>query len=163
VFSIGVLHHTPSPSVATERLARLLKRGGGMSVWVYPRRYWGGPLRQPFNKLVNRWLRNMPTERRFAICRNWLYPLGRVQGKLAKRRWTKLLTVPLFLVSVPRHKDSEAMIATIFDYFGPPVISTHSYDELSSWLRNAGLIDIRRLPVPTACRGFRPQLPNNSP
>ena len=157
VFSIGVLHHTPSPSLGTKRLARLVKPGGAMSIWVYPRRYWGGPIREPFNKALNRWLRNMPTERKFAICRDWLYPLGRLQAKFAKRRWTKLLSAPLFLVSVPRHKNKEGMIATIFDYFGPPIISTHSYDELSSWLRNAGLIDIQRLPVPTACRGLQPK------
>lgn len=157
VFSIGVVYHTPSPSIAVRRLAELARPGGGISVWVYPHQYWGGPIRAPFNKAVNRWLRNMPAERKFAICQDWLYPLGRLQAKFAKRKWTKLLAAPLFLISVPRHKERETMIATIFDYFGPPIISTHSYDELSSWFREAGLIDIRELPVPTACCGFQPK------
>ena len=157
VFSIGVLHHTPSPSTGIRRLAELVRPGGGISVWVYPHQYWGGPVRAPFNKAVNRWLRNMPAERKFAICQDWLYPLGRLQAKFAKRKWTKLLAAPLFLISVPRHKERETMIATIFDYFGPPIISTHSYHELSLWFREAGLVDIRELPVPTACRGFQPK------
>lgn len=125
-------------------------------MWVYPPAYWGGPVRAPFNKAVNQWLRNKPTEEKFAIVRDRLYPLGRLQAKLARRKWTKLLGAPIFLVSVPRSEDREGMIATIFDYFGPPIISTHTYDEVCEWLRATGMTDIQQLPIPTACRARKP-------
>jgi uncharacterized protein YbaR (Trm112 family)/SAM-dependent methyltransferase len=155
VFTVGVIHHTPSPDGATKALADLLKAGGGMAVWVYPPAYWGGPIRAPFNQAVNRWLRNKPPEKKFAIVRDRLYPLGRLQAQLARRKWTKLLASPLFLVSVPRSEDQDGMIGMIFDYFGPPIISTHTYEEVTHWLRAAGMTNIQRLPIPTACRATK--------
>ena len=67
-----------------------------------------------------------------------------------RKRWTKLLAAPLFLVSVPRHVGREVMIATIHDYYGPPIISTHSYDEVRAWLEELGFARLTRVPVPTA-------------
>ncbi len=37
IYSLGVLDHTPSPRAAFLALARLLKPGGRIVVWVYPR------------------------------------------------------------------------------------------------------------------------------
>ena len=42
------------------------------------------------------------------------------------------------------------MIATIYDYYGPPIISTHTYEEVESWLSEIGFAEMRRVPVPTA-------------
>jgi uncharacterized protein YbaR (Trm112 family)/2-polyprenyl-3-methyl-5-hydroxy-6-metoxy-1,4-benzoquinol methylase len=148
VFSIGVLHHTPDPRRGCLQLAKLLVADGAMSIWVYPPEYWGGRLRGIVGKLVNKRLSRLPPERSFDISARWLYPIGQVQMALARRRWTKLLTAPLFILSVPRHPQKEVMIATIHDYFGPPIISTHTYNEVQGWLHEAGFEDLRRLPVP---------------
>ena len=38
VFSIGVLHHTPNTARAVASVARLVKPGGTLAVWLYSRR-----------------------------------------------------------------------------------------------------------------------------
>jgi SAM-dependent methyltransferase/uncharacterized protein YbaR (Trm112 family) len=155
VFSIGVLHHTPDPRRGCLELGALLGRDGALAVWVYPPEYWGGPLRAPIGRAVHRWLSRLPGERSLEVCARWIYPIGRLQMALARRRWTKLLAAPLFLLSVPRHPKREVMIATIHDYFGPAIISTHPPAELEGWLAEAGFQRVHRLPVASSCLALR--------
>lgn len=155
VFSIGVLHHTPDPGGACLALSRLVRKGGRQSVWVYPPEYWGGSLREPLGKLTHAVLSRVSPRAAFRIIKSVLYPLGRLQGVLARRRWTKLLGAPLFLLSVPRHPRREIMLTTIYDYFCPPIISTHTADEVVSWFRSAGFSEIEEVAVPTAVSGVR--------
>jgi uncharacterized protein YbaR (Trm112 family)/SAM-dependent methyltransferase len=150
IFSIGVLHHTPDPQKGCFELVKLVKDKGAISIWVYPPEYWGGPLRKPISKQIHSYLSKLSPDKALNICANWLYPIGRIQMKLASRRWSKLLTAPLFLLNIPRHPQKEEMIATIYDYYCPLYISTHTYEELLGWLKAAGCKSLRRLPVPTA-------------
>lgn len=150
VFTIGVLHHTPDPRLGCVSLGELVAPGGAMSVWVYPPEYWGDPLRRYVNRRLHARLSRLPPQDALDICARWLYPLGRIQTVLASRRWTKVLGAPLFVLTVPRHPRREVMISTIYDRFCPPIISTHNYEEVAEWLRDAGFNRLRRLPVPTA-------------
>ncbi|MBS3940436.1 MAG: class I SAM-dependent methyltransferase [Actinobacteria bacterium] len=155
VFSIGVLHHTPDPRGGVHALSRLLKPGGTLAVAVYPPAYWPPGIRGVVARAIHRRVSRMSPEASLRLCRRYLYPLGRLQMRLARRRWTKLLGAPLFLVNVPRHDPPEVMLGTIHDYYGPPIITTHTFEELEGWLAEAGL-DVERLPVPTSARGKRP-------
>lgn len=159
-FSLGVLHHTPDPRRGCLELARLLGPGGVLSVWVYPPEYWCGAIRGPVNRAMHALVARMSRERALSFCNRVLYPIGRLQGVLAVRRSTKYLAAPLFLLSIPRHPLREVMIATIYDYFGPAIISTHKAAEVEQWMREAGLERVRRLPVPSSCRGERPASSN---
>jgi len=150
VFSVGVLHHTPDPRRGCHELAKLLTPEGALSVWVYPPEYWNGRLRGAVGRSVHAKLSTMSPERSMAVCARWLYPLGRVQMALADTKWGKVVGAPIFLLSVPRHPQREVMIATIHDYYGPPIISTHTYDEVRSWLEEIGFQNLRQVPVPTA-------------
>ncbi len=151
VFSLGVLHHTPDPKLGCLRLAELVKPTGAMSIWVYPPEYWGRPIQRTVGRCVNRVLRRLPPRAALSICERWLYPLGRLQMALSHRRWSRLLAAPVFLLGVPRHPEREVMIATIYDHFGPALITTHTYDEVEGWLREAGFTRLRQIAVPTAC------------
>jgi SAM-dependent methyltransferase/uncharacterized protein YbaR (Trm112 family) len=155
VFSLGVLHHTPDPATGVTRLAALLAEGGGLSVWVYPPEYWGGTLRGAIGRRVHAYISKQSPSRSLELCRTRLLPLGRAQMRLASRRWTKLAGAPLFLVAVPRHPDPTVMLGTIHDYFGAPIISTHTDEELRGWFDAAGLTGVRSLPVPTSAFGTR--------
>lgn len=150
VFTLGVLHHTPDPSGGVVRLADLVAAEGSLTIWVYPPTYWGRGPQRVVNKFVHRRLSKLPPRRGFAVCRRWLYPVGRAQMHIARRRLFKALAAPLFLVSIPRHPRREVMIATIYDYFCPPLISTHSYEEVETWLQQAGFRRLRKLPVPVS-------------
>lgn len=156
VVSIGVLHHTPDPAGGVEALARLVSREGTLSVWVYPNSYWPSGIRGVIAHFVHAVVSRMSPKRSFSFCARFLFPLGRVQAFLAKRRWTKLAGAPLFLLNVPRHPQREVMIATIHDYYGPPIISTHSEEEVAGWFHKQGLKRVEILPVPVSVQGFRP-------
>jgi SAM-dependent methyltransferase/uncharacterized protein YbaR (Trm112 family) len=157
VYSVGVLHHTPDPQQAVAALARLVRPGGRLCVWVYPPEYWGGRLRGPANRLVHRVLRGLSPRAMARVVRFALYPLGRLQSRIARRRWLKRVLAPLFLISVPRSPRREVMLATILDYFGPRIISTHPPAEVASWLRDAGLEEVEILPVRSSAIGRRPR------
>jgi SAM-dependent methyltransferase len=150
IFTIGVLHHTVDPRGGALALGKLVKDGGAMSVWVYPPSYWGGRLRAIIGRYVHRRVSSMPTERAMEFCQRRLYPLGRLQMRISHHKLLKYLMAPLFLVSVPRHPQRHVMLATIYDYYGPSLISTHSYEEVKSWLQSADFQDFYRVPVPSA-------------
>jgi SAM-dependent methyltransferase/uncharacterized protein YbaR (Trm112 family) len=156
VYSVGVIHHSPDPRGAVQALARLVRPGGQLCVWVYPPEYWGGRLRGPVNRAVHRWMRDLPQPTMHRVAARVLYPLGRLQEMIARRRWSKLLLAPLFLLSVPRLPQREAMIATILDYFGPRIVSTHPPAEVAAWFREAGLEQVQELPVRSSAIGVRP-------
>jgi uncharacterized protein YbaR (Trm112 family)/SAM-dependent methyltransferase len=150
VYTIGVLHHTEDPRGGALALAESVRSEGAMAIWVYPNDYWGNRFRRPVGKWIHSRLAGRDPEVAHWITRHCLYPLGRVQGTLARRRWTKWIAAPLYVVSVPRHPVREVMISTIYDYFAPPVIHTHSYDEVRTWLADAGFRRFDRLPVATS-------------
>jgi uncharacterized protein YbaR (Trm112 family)/SAM-dependent methyltransferase len=149
-FSIGVLHHTPDPRAAALAVARLVGANGAISLWVYPPSYWGGPIKAPVAKALHRRMSKMDTADALRFCTRRLYPLGKLQARVADKRWKKYLAAPLFLINVPRHPQREVMIATIYDYYGPTFISVHTDAEVVEWLRTAGFANARSLPVPTS-------------
>lgn len=151
IYSIGVLHHTPDPKESCLQLARLVRRGGAFALWVYPPSYWGGAIRGVVTRRFHRWFSKLSPFRKLRIAERVLYPLGRLQGSLAKRVWLKFLAAPLFLLPIPRHPRREVMLPTILDYYGPPFISTHTSEEIGAWMREAGLDTVDTLPVPSSC------------
>lgn len=120
-----------------------------MSVWVYPPEYWGSIVRRSVTRALRRGLARISPERALLICSHLLYPIGRAQTTLARRRLTKLLASPIFALNIPRHPQREVMIATIYDYFCPPIISTHTYEDVRRWLEVASFSRLREIPVPT--------------
>ncbi len=156
VFTLGVLHHTFDPRLGCLRLAELVRPGGAMSVWVYPPEYWGLPVQRTVGRLLHRTLSRLSHDASLRICERWLYPLGRVQMRLAHRRWSKVLAAPVFLCPVPRHPHREVMISTIYDHYGPTIVTTHTAEEVRGWLEDAGFAVLRPVPVPTAWLGVKP-------
>ena len=149
VFSLGVIHHTPDPAGACTALGRLARNG--IAIRVYPPEYWGISPKRPIARAIHRHVSRLEPQAALSFCRRWLYPLGRVQARLARRRSTKLLAAPLFIVNVPRHEDPRVMLANIYDYYAPSFVSTHRPEEVEGWLADAGFGDVRRLPVRSAC------------
>lgn len=54
VYSIGVLHHTPNPSIGVKEMARVLKHGGSMAVSVYGKNgYYDDDFVRLYRKIFN--------------------------------------------------------------------------------------------------------------
>jgi uncharacterized protein YbaR (Trm112 family)/SAM-dependent methyltransferase len=150
IYTVGVLHHTKDPRGGALALAGLVRENGAMSIWVYPEDYWGNPVRRRLGQGLHRYLAGKEPNEAERIASRWLYPLGRAQEALARRRITKYLGAPVFALGVPRRPDRDEMIATILDYYAAPIIHTHSSEEVREWLRSAGFREMSPLPVPTS-------------
>jgi len=186
VFSIGVLHHTPDTHTAFTQLVRLVRPGGEIAVWVYPRRrlsetfsYFPDQVNEVLARDVSfripRWLTGCV--RRFARSLDWIKETSStIERALTTRlppRWLYALChlaiplyylyrIPLFyplrLVSkVAMHPDPEWRVLDTFDWYSPRYQWKHTYEEVRAWYEEAGLHRIQFLPRPVALRGQKPE------
>jgi len=138
VFSDGVIHHTPDAARAYRELARLVKPGGALYVWVYPREGW---LRETFFGTARAVTTRLPG---FAV------------------RWLSYALAPLtvFVRSYSGTKFGRASWAecaqVVHDWIAPPLQSHHTQAEVAGWAEAAGLGDLEVLPIPTGLVAWRP-------
>jgi SAM-dependent methyltransferase len=144
VYSIGVLHHTPSARNAFKALVPLVKPGGGVAISVYERSIGRGPL----------WEINMLRRRAFRL----------VTKRLPRRLllWWSRFAVPVFwlidripvlryvryafpVVIYKRFPLSWSQLDT-FDCYATTLESRHTAKEVFGWFRELGLRDIDLLP-----------------
>ena len=141
-FCDGVIHHTPDPAGAYAELARVVRPGGAVYVWVYPRE---GALR----------------EASFAAARS---VTTRLPGPVM--RWLAFALAPLTL-GVRSYSGTRFGRATwaecaqvVHDWLAPPLQSHHGYEEVAGWAAAAGLTCMERLPIPTGLTAWRPEIPD---
>lgn len=151
-FSIGVLHHTPSPAGGVQEIVRTVKAGGWAAVSVYAK---GGYYDFPTVRLWRRVFRS-------------LWPLFRHYPPLVYSYATAyglrpLASVPLLgkavrgvLPFVPL-ADIRWSVLDTFDSVTPSYQSAHTSDEVRQWFERCGLGDIEAANWgPTAYRGVKP-------
>jgi SAM-dependent methyltransferase len=138
VFCDGVLHHTSGPAAGYQALARLVRPGGALYVWLYPRE---GRAREAL----------------FGAARA---VTTRLPGGVV--RWLAFVLAPLTLL-VRSYSGTRFGRATwaecaqvVHDWIAPPLQSHHDAAEVSAWARAAGLGDLEVLPVPTGLTAWRP-------
>jgi SAM-dependent methyltransferase len=148
VFSIGVLHHTPSTFASLARIANLVRPGGLLAIWVYSRhlerRFAGGEI-----------LRPLPS--RLAPDR-LLRAVRAVQPGLTaiKRRGPRRTRVVDLVLPSSNHPDPEWRVLETFDWYSPRYHHKHTFEEVEGWFRRLGFEDLRRAEMPIAVRGRRP-------
>ncbi len=146
IFSIGVLHHTPDTRAYFAKLVPLLKPGGVIAVWVYPRQ--GDYIvRERWVRFVNR----IPDRWFYAWCR-WFVPW-------AEARLNHPLVVAIRQVfPFPTHGlGVEYDILDTFDGYSPHYHWIHSPEEVEGWFRETGLVEITRPSDWDTCvRGTKP-------
>jgi SAM-dependent methyltransferase len=150
VFSIGVLHHTPSTRAAFDRLPRLLKPGGRIAVWVYSTRLrrWSWTS-DAYRVITSR----VPKEQLYRACRvaNPMYELRTRLG----RRSPLLAMLAGGLLPTSMHSHSEWRVLDTFDWYSPRYQHKHSPAEVRGWFEARGLQEIRVLDCETAVVGRR--------
>jgi SAM-dependent methyltransferase len=147
VYSLGVLHHTPSTKKAFDCLPRLLKPGGRLCVWVYSRHdmipwKFGGYYRKITTRLPPRLLYYLCY---VAVPMHYIYKIP-LLGRLAF----------IVLRTDGHHPDWRFRVLNTFDYYAPKYQFLHTYSEVFGWFEEHGLEKIRVLPAPVALAGSRP-------
>jgi SAM-dependent methyltransferase len=142
IYALGVLDHTPDPRAAFLELARLLKPGGRIAIWVYPRErpalewiiraHRAVSTRLPLGLLVAASRRMVPVgglKRRLMASAN---PLVARAGVLLN----------LMTIGVSMHPDPEVRACDTLDWYAPKYLSRHTRDEVLGWFTRAGLVDV---------------------
>ena len=143
-YSIGVLHHTPNPRSAFERVAATVKKGGGFAVYLYPGY---GPACH-FSDMIRNVTTRLPLRMMFAISAiavplYYLYRLP-VLGKMLH------LLCPISL-----HPDWRWRWLDTFDWYTPRYQWKFLHPEVFRWFRAKGFLDIEVFDVPIRMRGVR--------
>ncbi|MCA9066426.1 MAG: methyltransferase domain-containing protein [Planctomycetaceae bacterium] len=132
-FSIGVMHHDARTRTVFDAVARMVRPGGRLSVWLYRRNQW-------WQEIINSSLRSITTRLPSPILTPFCH-LGAVLGSipLINRTLNKV-------VSFSAHPSYENRVCDTFDWWAPGFQHHHTEEELLSWFEAAGFENLQVLP-----------------
>jgi SAM-dependent methyltransferase len=145
IFSIGVLHHTPSTREAFEALVPHVAKGGRIAVWVY---------HPDDKKSSDRW-RKLTTRLNHRLLYGWCI------ANQVLFSWIRALPGGWrFSYVVPgnqpgRNRPFWLRVLSDFDDLSPRYAHVHDQNEVASWFARAGLSQVRVLDRKTAVVGVR--------
>jgi SAM-dependent methyltransferase len=152
IYSIGVLHHTPTCEQAVKVLPKLLKRGGRLAVWLYSSYNPWYRMSDVYRSVTRR----MPQKVLYKLCYGVvpLYGLHQVLRKipLAGKPVSGLLA---WMIPMSFDKDAEWRVLDTFDWYSPWYQSKHSYEEVFRWFESCGLEDLHVAEEPISVNGRR--------
>jgi SAM-dependent methyltransferase len=147
IYSLGVLDHTPDPRAAFLNLCRLLKPGGRIAIWVYPREKPAVEAVMNAHRMISTRL-PLPVLVRLS---QWMAPIGGVKRRLMASRHglVRRLGVALhaLTIGVSMHPDPTVRVCDTLDWYAPRYLSRHTPEEVAGWFREAGLVDLEDLSV----------------
>ena len=145
IYSLGVLDHTPAPRAAFLALAKLLKPGGRIVVWVYPKEK---PALERVMNAHRAVSARLPLPVLLGLCR-LTAPIGEWKRRLmaSTNRFVARAGVVLnvLTIGVSMHPDPEVRVCDTLDWYAPKYLSRHTPDEVRGWFAEAGLVDLTDL------------------
>ncbi len=133
IYSLGVLDHTPDPKAAFLALAGLLKPGGRIVIWVYPRER---AIVEAIMDLQRAVSTRLPLAVLEPLCRI-AAPIGGLKRRLmASPRWLVQrlgVAVHLATIGVSMHPDPEVRVCDTLDWYAPRYLSRHTLQEVAGW------------------------------
>ncbi|MCK4667883.1 methyltransferase domain-containing protein [Candidatus Dependentiae bacterium] len=142
VFSIGVLHHTPSVETAVSQISKIPKIKGDLAVWVYGKR-------RHYNlaRFWRRILSRLPYKILYNICKSskWLYYIYRLP----------VIGYVRVLFPIAMNPDPKIRLQSTFDSYSPKYTQKTSYSELAYYFKQNGYSQIEVGVFPTSVRGKR--------
>lgn len=142
IYSLGVLDHTPDPRGAFLELARTLRPGGRIVIWVYPREK---PRIERVMNLHRFVSGRLPIQVVVALSR-LMAPVGGWKRRLMASRSKVLerlgVALNVLTIGVSMHPDPEVRVCDTLDWYAPKFLSRHSFDEVAGWFADAGLIEV---------------------
>jgi SAM-dependent methyltransferase len=142
VFSIGVMHHDIDTRAVFDSVARMVKPGGRLAVWLYRKNQWW---QERLNSALRRRTIRMPPDRLERWCRVGAF-LGGVP--VVNRTLNKVL-------NFSSHPAWENRLCDTFDWYAPAYQHHHTVEELCNWFEAAGFQDLRVLPPEKKGRMYR--------
>lgn len=134
VYSIGVIHHSTDTHKAFQSLAKMVKPGGQLAVWVYRKNTWP-------QEFINSSLRAVTSRLPHSVLKPIAFILGVILGGIPIINKT-LARVVSFGSSVP---DWRLRWCDAFDWYSPRFQFHHSPDEVKKWFENEGFSRIQFL------------------
>jgi SAM-dependent methyltransferase len=131
-FSIGVLHHSPDARRAFAQVARRVKPGGRLAVWLYRK---NTPPQEWLNSALRGVTSRLPAPALEPLCVG-LAVLGGVP--VLNKTLNKV-------VNFSNHPDWTLRVCDTFDWYAPRYQSHHTVAELSRWFAEEGFTDLREL------------------
>ncbi len=120
VYSNGVIHHTRDTRLAFKKLASIVKPGGGLDIWLYPKK---GIL----------WETTMYTGR---LLTTRIPPA--LLSKLVYLLIPLLYVVPTWSRTSPRTHTLKQCAQVIYDWLSPKYQTHHTFDEVKKWYEEEG-------------------------
>ncbi len=142
VFSTGVMHHDSDTRAVFDAVAKMVRPGGRMAVWLYRRNQWWQEI---INSTLRRRTTKMPPEGLERWCKigAWLGGVPVVNKTLNK------------IVNFSNHPNWENRVCDTFDWYAPEFQYHHTVDELCSWFREADFEALQVLPPEKTGRFYR--------
>jgi SAM-dependent methyltransferase len=131
-YSIGVLHHTPDPRAAFHQIARRVKPGGRLAIWLYRR-----------NTACQEWVNTALRAVTIRLPARALEPICAGLGVLG--------AVPVLnqslnkIANFSNHSDWTLRVCDNFDWYAPRYQSHHTIHELKEWFIEENFTDIVEL------------------
>lgn len=146
IYSIGVLHHTPSTKEAFLVLPPLLKPTGLIAIWVY---VWAGEYSRRLDRVRSLTV-GLPERLLYGLC--WVcVPL------LHALAWLPLLgRVAQYVPTSNQQRGLAWDVMDTFDVYSPRYQWKHTEPEVIGWFKEAKLEELSALSFPVSVRGRRP-------
>jgi len=154
-FSIGVLHHTENPQVAFNEVARTVKVGGQLAVWLYintggdGNAYVTDPMVDLAAKFLHEITRACPRDVLYSACEKYGPSLRDLYAKTGA--WGPFQKV----MNVSMSKDNAECVSDTFDWHCPQYRSGHTFEEVSGGFKQAGFEVDRLGDFPVCVRGVK--------
>lgn len=141
-FSIGVMHHDADTRAVFDAVAKMVKPGGRLAVWLYRRNQWW---QEAINSGLRKWTVSMQPDRLERLCR-----VGATLGAvpIVNRTLNKV-------VNFSAHPVHENRLCDTFDWYAPQYQHHHTVEELCSWFRDAGYEQLIVLPPEKTGKFYR--------
>jgi SAM-dependent methyltransferase len=154
IYSIGVLHHALDTRRAFLSLLPILKKGGRISIWVYP--HWrernpGMRIYYSTSGFYRRLTMRMPKR-----LLHWLCHVAIPMYYINKLPYLGQLLHLMIPTSI--HSDWRWRVLDTFDWYSPKYQHKHTYEEVVDWFEKAGLVDVNILSFPVSVTGKIPSV-----
>ncbi|MCS6896307.1 MAG: methyltransferase domain-containing protein [Bacteroidia bacterium] len=137
-YSVGVIHHTPDPELAFQKIVERVKPGGAISVWVYGKEnnWW---VTQIISPIRERYTSRMHWRALMVISWFLTLPLYALSKTIYKLRFLRKVLPYFDYIHHLKHFSFKEIWSIVYDHLTPSVAYYLSREEFESFWKRAGI------------------------